>query len=97
MANARYLFVYLLTNSTRSVLYTGVTGDLRRRVAQHRMGDGGRFTRRYRAHRLVWYELHESPVSAILREKQIKAGSRRQKTSLIEAVNPDWRDLGDDL
>jgi putative endonuclease len=97
MPNTRYLFVYLLTNTTRSVLYTGVTGDLRRRVAQHRAGQGGRFSRRYRARRLVWYEIHENPVTAILREKQIKAGPRRQKLALINTMNPEWRDLAEDL
>ena len=97
MPNSRCLFVCLLTNTIRSVLYTGVTSDLRRRVAQHRAGLGGAFTRRYRTRQLVWYEVHGNPISAILREKQLKAGSRGQKLDLIRAMNPDWRDLWDDL
>ena len=97
MPNTRYFFVYLMTNATRSVIYTGVTGDLRRRVAQHRAGQGGGFSRRYRTRRLVWYEIHGNPVSAILREKQIKAGPRRQKMALILAMNPEWKDLGEEL
>ncbi len=97
MPGRRYFFVYLLTNTTHSALYAGVTRDLKRRVAQHRAGLGAAFTRRYRAWHLVWFEVHESPVSAILREKQIKAGSRRQKLSLIRVKNPAWRDLWEDL
>lgn len=60
MPGRRYFFVYLLTNATRRVLYTGVTRDLRRRVAQHRMGTSDAFTRRYRVGKLVWFEVHES-------------------------------------
>lgn len=97
MPGRRYFFVYLLTNASRRVLYTGVTKDLRRRVAQHRTGQPGSFTSRYRVRHLVWYEVHESPVSAILREKQLKGGPRRRKVALIEAMNPTWRDLWEDL
>lgn len=97
MPGRLYYFVYLLTNASRRVLYTGVTRDLRRRVAQHRASSGPSFTRRYRVRHLVWFEIHESPVSAILREKQLKAGSRRQKLALIQTMNPAWRDLWEDL
>lgn len=97
MPGRRYFFVYLLTNATRRVLYTGVTRDLRRRVAQHRMGGSDAFTARYRVRHLVWFEIHENPVSAILREKQLKGGSRRHKLALIQAMNPTWRDLWEDL
>jgi putative endonuclease len=97
MPGRRYFFVYLLSNTSKGVLYIGVTGDLRRRVAQHRAGSGNPFTARYRVHHLVWFEVHESPVSAILREKQLKAGPRRRKLALIEAMNPTWRDLWEDL
>lgn len=97
MPGRRYFFVYLLTNDVRGVLYVGVTRDLRRRLAQHRAGGGNAFTARYRVWNLVWFEVHENPVSAILREKQLKGGSRRQKLALIKAANPTWRDLGEDL
>ena len=97
MSSRRFFFVYILTNHTRKVLYTGVTRDLRKRVAAHRLGIGGRFTRRYGLHTLVWFEVHENPVSAITREKQIKAGSRHRKVALIEGKNPDWRDLWSEL
>jgi len=93
MPGRRCYFVYLLTNASRTVIYTGVTRDLRRRVAQHRAGRGTAFTSRYRVRQLVWFEVHESPVSAILREKQIKGGTRWAKIALIESMNPDWNDL----
>jgi putative endonuclease len=97
MPSRRYFFVYILTNHTRKVLYTGVTRDLEKRVAVHRLGTGARFTRRYGVDILVWFEVHENPVSAISREKQIKAGSRKRKIALIESKNPDWNDLGNAL
>lgn len=97
MPGRRFFFVYLLTNLSRRVLYTGMTRNLKLRVAQHRAGIGGDFTRRFRTRWLVWFEVHESPVSAILREKQIKAGSRHQKIKLILAMNPEWRDLWEEL
>ena len=93
MPGRRNYFVYLLTNASRTVLYAGVTKDLRRRVGQHKAGHGNGFTRRYQVHRLVWFEIHENPVSAILREKQLKGGPRRKKIALIEAANPNWNDL----
>lgn len=92
MPGRRFYFVYITASATR-VLYTGVTRDLVRRVGQHRAGLVPGFTRRYRVTKLVWFEVQESPVTAILREKQIKAGKRRNKTELIEAINPVRRDL----
>ena len=93
MPGRRFYFVYLLTNRRRTTLYTGMTRDLRVRVAAHRAGKGSAFTRRYGLDRLVWYEVHENPLSAITREKQIKAGSRRAKVRLVQAMNPEWHDL----
>ena len=93
MPGRRFFFVYILSNRGRRLLYTGVTRNLRLRVAKHRAGIGSHFTRCYRVWHLVCFEVHESPVSAITREKQIKAGSRRQKIALIATVNPEWRDL----
>jgi putative endonuclease len=90
-------YVYILTNAHRTVLYTGVTNDLRRRLDEHRQGRGGAFTTRYNAHRLVHVERFPHINEAIAREKQIKAGSRRKKVELIEAQNPEWRDFGENL
>jgi len=96
MPGRRPYFVYILSSDSR-VLYTGITRDLIRRVAQHRSGEIGGFTKKYRIRRLVWYECHESPLSAISREKQIKGWRRSKKIDLIESHNEGWLDLGDSL
>jgi len=94
----RSYFVYILTNDNHTVLYTGVTNDLRRRLAEHRAQRGSlSFTARYNVHKLVYLERMGDVRDAIRREKQIKAGSRRRKVALINAMNPDWRDLAEDL
>ncbi len=90
-------WVYILTNEHRTVLYTGVTSNLRVRIARHRSGLGSKFTRRYNATRLVYYEQARSLQAMIAREKQIKAGSRAGKVRLIEAFNPEWKDLYEEL
>jgi putative endonuclease len=97
MPGRRYYFVYLLANSSRSVMYAGVTRNLLKRVLQHRAGLGSAFVKKYWIHNLVWYEVHESPVSAITREKQIKAGSRARKIALVESTNAMWRDLSEEI
>jgi putative endonuclease len=90
-------FVYILTNDRHAVLYTGVTNDLVRRVSEHREHGLSGFTRRYNVDKLVFYEETNDVRSAIAREKQIKAGSRRKKVALIESMNPDWGDLFENL
>ena len=93
----RQYYVYIMTNPRNTVLYTGVTNDLQRRVFEHKnkLVDG--FTKRYNLTRLVYYEVSDNIEGAILREKQIKAGSRQDKIDLIESVNRDWHDLYDEL
>lgn len=86
-------YVYILTNQYNTVLYTGVTNDLDRRVQEHRSPTNRGFTSRYNAHKLVYYEEYEDIEEAILREKQIKAGSRQKKIDLINAMNPAWEEL----
>lgn len=86
-------FVYIMTNTHNTVLYTGVTNDLRRRVYEHKEGLGGWFTSKYRVRKLVYYESTGDAYAAIAREKQIKGGSRRRKIDLVEATNPEWKDL----
>jgi putative endonuclease len=93
----RQYFVYVLTNTYHSVLYTGVTNDLLGRVWRHRAGVGGKFTAKYACSKLVFYEVYLDPYNAIAREKQIKAGSRNRKIALIELMNPAWLDLYDQL
>jgi putative endonuclease len=93
----RVYCVYILTNQHNKVLYTGVTGDLKARVHQHREKLLPGFTARYNVFKLVYYEAGYDAAGAITREKQIKAGSRRKKIELINKFNPDWRDLYDAL
>ncbi|HSB65904.1 MAG TPA: GIY-YIG nuclease family protein [Anaerolineales bacterium] len=85
--------VYIMTDEGHTRLYTGRTGNLRRRVAQHRSGNGGVFTRRYNLVKLVYFETVEDMRAARSREKQIKRGGKKQRVSLIERMNPGWEDL----
>jgi putative endonuclease len=87
----RTFFVYILANRSRS-LYIGVTNDIARRLAQHRVATTG-FTARYRCARLVFVELSTDAAAAIAREKQLKTWRREKKITLIEAMNPGWDDL----
>ncbi len=90
--------VYIMTNKNHNVLYTGVTSDLVSRTFKHREElYENSFTSRYRVKILVYYELLGTMEEAIGREKQIKAGSRQRKIDLIRGMNPEWRDLGDEL
>ena len=93
----RIYYVYILTNKNHTVLYTGVTNDLKRRVYQHQQGLGSAFTKRYNVFVLVYYEGTPSQETAIMREKQIKGGSRQKKLDLINQVNPCWKDLSTKL
>ncbi|MEP2236544.1 MAG: GIY-YIG nuclease family protein [Alteripontixanthobacter sp.] len=85
--------VYIMANHKGGTIYCGVTSNPMQRAAQHREGQIDGFTKKYGCKRLVWFELHSTTEYAITREKQIKAGSRKRKIALIEAENPDWRDL----
>ena len=89
--------VYILASAKNGTLYIGVTSDLVQRVWQHRehLTDG--FTDRYEVDRLVWYEMHETMESAILREKRLKKWNREWKIRLIGRTNPEWRDLWQDI
>ena len=89
--------VYILANRRRGTLYTGVTSNLAERVFRHRQGLTPGFTSRYGCNRLVFYEKYERMDEAIAREKQIKGGSRGRKISLVEAINPEWKDLYETL
>ena len=97
MPEVTQYFVYVMTNRPHGTLYVGVTGDLVRRVHQHRtdMIDG--FSRRYRLHRLVYFEATDDVRAAIQREKNIKHWVRAWKVQLIEGANPTWRDLWPDI
>jgi putative endonuclease len=88
-------YVYILSNKRNTVLYTGVTNNLRRRVAEHKNKTVSGFSARYNVNKLVYYETFKSPVQAIAREKQIKAGSRAAKERLIKSMNPEYKDLSE--
>jgi putative endonuclease len=89
--------VYMLASKTNGTLYVGVTSDLVKRVWEHKNDVVEGFTQRYGLHRLVWYEVHETMESAIVREKRLKGWRRIWKLELIEATNPDWKDLYDTI
>ena len=86
-----------MTNKNNRVLYTGITNDLKRRVYEHKEKFVYGFTEKYNVSKLVYYEIFEDPENAILREKQIKAGSRQKKIDLIKNFNKDWNDLYQEL
>jgi len=86
-------YLYLLTNKTNTVIYTGVTNDLKKRIYQHRNKLFEGFTGKYNVHKLVYYEVFDDIENAIIREKQIKAGSRQNKIGLIKKMNPEFTDL----
>jgi putative endonuclease len=89
--------VYIMANRRNGTLYTGVTSNLPQRAWLHRTGTLPGFTSRYGCKLLVWYEVHSTMLDAIAREKQIKGGSRHKKPALVEAFNPSWRDLFEEL
>lgn len=101
--NDRYGFsdaipcVYILASDRNGTLYVGVTHDLIQRVWEHKSGFVDGFTKKYGVHTLVWYEVHPSMESALVREKQLKKWNRKWKLELIEGVNPMWADLYDGL
>ena len=89
--------VYMMASKRNGAIYTGVTSNLIQRAWQHREGLLAGFTKRYGCKLLVWFEMHDNMEAAISREKQLKGGSRKKKIVLIEAANPQWKDLYDDI
>ncbi|MFA7269666.1 MAG: GIY-YIG nuclease family protein [Sterolibacterium sp.] len=89
--------VYILASRRNGTLYVGVTSNLVQRIWQHKNDLAAGFTKKYRVHTLVWFEQHETMESAIGREKAIKEWQRAWKLALIEAMNPQWRDLYNDI
>ena len=86
-------YIYILTNKNNTVLYTGITNNLIRRVYEHKNKLCQGFTKSYNADKLVYFETCFDPTVAISREKQIKSGSRKKKIALIESMNAEWKDL----
>ena len=89
--------VYILTNKPRGTLYIGVTSNLPQRIWQHKNKVTKGFTEKHKLNKLVWYEVHDNMMSAIEREKALKAWKREWKIRVIEEMNPTWGDLYDDL
>ena len=94
---SKQYYVYIMTNKRNIVLYTGITGDLVKRVYEHKQKIVAGFTKKYNINKLVYYAVFNDPENAIAREKQIKAGSREKKLQLIEGLNPGLKDLYDEL
>jgi len=94
---ANQYFVYLMTNKNNTVIYTGVTNDLKRRVYEHKEKMTNGFTKKYNVNKLVYFEFTSDINSAIQREKQIKAGSRQKKIDLINSMNKEWKDLYNEI
>lgn len=90
-------YVYIMTNTSGSVIYTGVTSSLINRVYEHKNKITGGFTAKYDINKLVYYEVFEDITAAIEREKKIKGGSRQKKLDLIRARNSDFKDLYDEI
>jgi len=90
-------YVYIMGNKADTVFYTGVTNNLLSRANNHKEGINEGFTKRYRIKKLLYYESCENIEGAIIREKQIKAGSRQKKIDLITSMNPGWNDLYEEL
>ena len=106
MAIGKQYCVYIMTNTHNKVLYTGVTNNLARRVFEHKNSLGGIFTKKYNIYKLVYYEVGEdvnvitpalAPGASVAREKQIKGGSRKKKIELIDRMNPEWKDLYEEI
>ena len=94
--NKKY-FIYILTNQYNNVLYTGMTNNLIRRMIEHKEKMVKGFSSKYNLDKLVYYEVFPRPSEAKFRERQIKAGSRKKKLGLVKSLNPEWKDLTNDL
>lgn len=90
-------YVYMLTNQHKSVLYTGMTNNLKSRLIGHMSSQIKGFTSKYNCHNLVHFECYDEVTDAIEREKQIKGMSRKKKNAVIESNNPEWRVLNDEV
>ncbi len=86
-------YVYILTNEYNNVMYVGITNDLKRRVYEHKSGAVEGFTKKYHVHKLVYFEQCHDVKDAITREKQLKGWRREKKNALVQAVNPEWKEI----
>ncbi len=89
--------IYIMTNIRNTVLYTGVTNNLKRRALEHKTGTGGGFTKKYNVTKLIYFEVGDDVNKAIFREKQIKSWNCKRKEELINSFNPEWIDLYEEI
>jgi len=94
---SKQYYVYIMTNKINSVIYTGITNDLKRRVYEHKNKLVEGFTKKYNIDKLIFYEVYNDINIAIAREKQIKSGSRAKKVAMIEDMNDQWNDLYEEI
>jgi putative endonuclease len=94
---SKQYYVYIMTNITNTVIYTGVTNNLLRRVNEHKKKLTKGFTSKYNINKLIYFEAGEDIYGALTREKQIKSWSRKKKIGLITSTNPDWNDIYQDI
>ena len=90
-------FVYIITNKNNNVLYTGITNNLIRRIYEHKKKIYKGFSAKYNLNKLIYFEYTDDVNEAIKREKQIKGGSRKKKLDMINSMNPNWKDLYDEM
>ena len=96
-AYEKQYYVYILANATNVALYIGVTSDLKRRIYEHKRKLVKGFAEQYSIDKLVYYEVYQDPENAILREKRLKGSSRARKNRLVASLNPQWRDLYEEI
>ena len=97
MNKEKHSYIYILFNKRNGTLYTGVTANLVKSIYEHKQKFVEGFTKKYSVDKLGYYEIYDNIENAIIREKQIKAGSRKNKIKLIESINPEWKDLYYDI
>ncbi len=90
-------FFYIMASRKNGTLYAGVTNNIIRRTMEHKEGKGSAFTAEHKVHKLVYYETYDCVIDAIVREKRVKEWKRDWKIELIQSMNPDWRDLYEDV
>lgn len=95
--NDKIYYVYILANKNNTVLYIGVTGNIKKRVFEHKTGVNDGFTKKYNVHKLVYIERYREATTAINREKQLKGWRRDKKEALINSKNPQWLDLSENF
>ena len=94
--NTKSYYTYILTSCNNTVMYVGVTGNLKFRLHEHKTGMVDGFTKKYNVSKLVYFETFSDVKNAIEREKQLKGWSRAKKNRLVEKMNPEWKDLSDE-